>query len=54
MELHRHLGHITASSARKLVKSSAITGVKLDPSLQEAACDACIFAHATCQPIPKV
>jgi hypothetical protein len=54
MELHQCLGHITASSAQKLLKSGAITGIKLDPSSQEAACDACIFAHATRQPIPKV
>jgi hypothetical protein len=54
MELHRCLGHIAISSARKLVASRAITGIKLDPTLQEAACDACIFVHATHQPVPKV
>jgi hypothetical protein len=54
MELHRRLGHIAASSACKLVESSTITGVKLDPSLQEAACDTCIFARTTWQPVPKV
>jgi transposase InsO family protein len=54
MELHRRLGHIATSSACKLVESGAITGVKLDPSSQEAACDACIFAHTTWQPVPKV
>jgi transposase InsO family protein len=54
MELHRRLGHIAISSARKLVESGAVTGIKLDPASQEAACDACIFARATCQPVPKV
>ncbi len=54
MELHRRLGHITTSSARKLMDSRAVTGIKLDPASQEAACDACIFAHATHQPVPKV
>jgi coenzyme F420-reducing hydrogenase beta subunit len=54
MELHRHLGHIAASSARKLVQSGAVTGVKLDPALTEGHCDACIFAHATWHPIPSV
>jgi hypothetical protein len=54
IELHCHLGHITISSAQKLVVSGAITGIKLDPTLQEAACDACIFACTTCQPVPKV
>jgi hypothetical protein len=48
MELHRRLGHITASSAQKLIESGAITRIKLDPSSQEAACDACIFARVTC------
>ena len=54
MELHRCLGHIAISSARKLVESRVITGIKLDSSLQKAACNACIFAHITRQPIPKV
>jgi hypothetical protein len=54
MELHWRLSHIAASSACKLVKSGTITRVKLDPSSQEAACDACIFAGATWQPVPKV
>ena len=54
MELHHRLGHIAVSSAWKLVESGAITGIKLDPASQEAACDACIFTCATCQPIPKV
>ena len=54
MELHCRLGHIAASSARKLVESGAVTGVKLDPGSQEADCDACIYARATRLPIPKV
>ena len=54
MELHRRLGHIAVNSARKLVESGAVTGIKLDPASQEATCDACIFAHATRQPVPKV
>ena len=54
MELHRRLGHIAAASACKLVESRAVIGVQLDPNSQEAECDACIFAHATCQPIPCV
>ena len=29
-------------------------GVKLDLDFQEMNCDACAFAHATCQLIPKV
>lgn len=54
MELHRRLGHIAVTSARKLVESGAVIGVELDPSSQEADCDACIFARATRLPIPKV
>jgi hypothetical protein len=44
MELHRHLGHIAPLSAHKLVQNSAIAGIELDPDLQEADCDACIYA----------
>ena len=54
MELHRHLGHIATSSARKLVESGAITGVKLDSSSKESPCDTCIFSRATRHAIPKV
>jgi hypothetical protein len=54
MELHRQLGHIAVSSACKLVESGAITGVNLDPTSKEAACDACIFARATRHSVPKV
>ena len=51
MELHRHLGHISVTSTRKLVQSRAIKGIKLDPNAPETDCEACIFAHAMCLPI---
>src|SRR5258707_4297286 len=54
MELHRRLSHIAVASARKLVESGTIIGVELDQSSPETDCDACIFARATCLPIPKV
>jgi transposase InsO family protein len=54
MELHRRLGHIAPSSARKLVQSHAIVGIELDPDSQETDCDAYIFARATRLPVPKV
>jgi hypothetical protein len=54
MELHRRMGHIAASSARKLVKSGTVVGIELDPGTQEADCDACIYARATRLPISKV
>ena len=54
MELHRRLGHIAASTARKLVESGAVTGIKLDPESKESPCSACLYAHVTRQPIPSV
>ena len=55
MELHRRLGHIASTSARKLVESGTVVGVELDPdALDETQCDACIFARAACLSIPKV
>ena len=54
MELHRRMGHIAPSSARKLIDSGAVTGVKIDPESKESHCDACLYARATRQPIPSV
>jgi GAG-pre-integrase domain len=53
MELHHRLGHISVDTARKLVESGAVRGIELDPNSQESPCDACIFARATCLPIPR-
>src|SRR6266571_4246158 len=54
MELHRRMGHIAPASARALIEKNLVTGIKLDPDLREAQCDACIFARATCKPVPKM
>ena len=54
MELHHQLGHIAVSSAWKLVESGVVIGVNLDPSSKGGDCNACIFACATCLPVPKV
>ena len=54
MEWHCHLGHIMVENAHKLVESSAIVGIELDLSSQEGDCNTCIFAYATCLPVPKV
>ncbi|KAI0265510.1 hypothetical protein BGY98DRAFT_880466, partial [Russula aff. rugulosa BPL654] len=54
MELHRRMGHIAAASARKLVESGAVVGIKLDPESQERDCNVCIYARATRLPIPKM
>jgi hypothetical protein len=54
MELHRCMGHIAPASAHVLVKKGLVTGIRLDPDSREADCKACLFAHATRKPIPKV
>jgi hypothetical protein len=47
MELHCRLGHISVTTTHKLVESSAIQGIELDPDSQESPCNAYIFIHAT-------
>ncbi len=53
---HRHMGHISPSSACSLVQNGMVTGVKLDASLlnKQVFCESCIYAKATRKPIPKV
>jgi hypothetical protein len=53
IELHRHLWHIAIASARKLVESGAITGIKLDLNSQEHECGAYMYAWATPLDIQK-
>jgi hypothetical protein len=54
MELHQRMGHIAPASARKLVEGGLVTGIALDPNSREEHCEACIFARATRQPVPKL
>lgn len=54
MELHHQMGHIAPSTVQKLVDSGAITGVNIDPKSKESHCNACLYTHATRQPIPSV
>ena len=54
MELHRRMGHIAPASARKLVTDGLVTGIALDSSSREEHCEACIYARATRQPVPKL
>jgi hypothetical protein len=54
MELHRRLNHITPESARNLVQSGAVIGVKLDPDSQIEDCSVCKQAKATRLPIHKI
>ena len=54
MELHRQMGHIAPTTARRLVEAGLVTGITIDPKLQEEHCEACIFARTTRKPVPKV
>jgi hypothetical protein len=54
IELHHHLSYIAPLSAHKLVQNGAIIRIELDPDLQKADYDACIYAQATRLPVPKV
>jgi hypothetical protein len=47
MELHRRMGHIAPTSARKLVEDRLVTRITLDPKSHEEHCDACIYMHMT-------
>ena len=53
MELHCCMGHIVPNTACAFVEKGLVSGIKLDPNSQEAPCDACLFAHATCKAVPK-
>jgi hypothetical protein len=53
IELHSHLGHISVASTCKLIENRAVKGIKLDPDVPKTDCKACIFARATCIPVPK-
>ena len=48
------MGHIAPASARKLVTDGLVTGIALDSSSREEHCEACIYARATRQPVPKL
>jgi hypothetical protein len=54
MELHCRMGHIMPASARKLIEDGLVIGIALDPELHKEHCNACIYVHATRQPVPKV
>jgi hypothetical protein len=54
-QLHRHLGHVSAVSIRKLIDEGMVEGLKLEKSaLSESLfCKSCVHAKATRKPIPK-
>jgi transposase InsO family protein len=54
MELHRCMGHIAPASAHKLIDDGLVTGLTLDPNSRVEHCEACIYARATRQPVPKL
>ncbi len=54
MELHQRMGHIAPVSACCLIEDGMVTGLALDPDSKEEHCDACIYAHATHQPVLKL
>jgi len=55
MELHRHMGHIAPSAARRLAEEGLVSGLKFDLSKDEPTfCESCVYAKATRKPIMKV
>src|ERR1700761_6739183 len=48
------MGHIAPNSAHALIEKGLVLGIKLDPDSNKVPCNACLFAHATCKPVPKV
>lgn len=55
MELHRRMGHISPSVARRLAEKGMVTGVKVDLSSGESTfCETCVYAKATRKPILKM
>jgi transposase InsO family protein len=54
MELHRRMGHIAPSVARRLAENGLVSGVKVDLSSGESVyCESCVYAKATRKPIAK-
>ncbi|TFY50793.1 hypothetical protein EVG20_g11324 [Dentipellis fragilis] len=54
MELHRRMGHIAPSAAKRLIENGFITGLRLDTSSEEPTfCESCIYAKAVRKSIPK-
>ena len=54
MELHRRMGHIAPSAARRLAEQGLVSGLKFDLSKDEPTfCESCVYAKATRKPIAK-
>ncbi|KZV59038.1 hypothetical protein PENSPDRAFT_552745, partial [Peniophora sp. CONT] len=53
-QLHRRLGHISATTARKMVERGYVTGLSLsDTDDKQFFCESCAFAKATRAPVPN-
>ncbi|KAG2758121.1 hypothetical protein P692DRAFT_20692856, partial [Suillus brevipes Sb2] len=54
MELHRRMGHIAPSVAKRLAENGLVSGMKVNMSSGEPYfCETCVYAKATRKPIAK-
>jgi len=54
-QLHRRLGHISASAARKLVSDRLVTGLRLEGGdVGEFFCEFCAYGKMTRTPVAKI
>ncbi|KIJ08749.1 hypothetical protein PAXINDRAFT_63122, partial [Paxillus involutus ATCC 200175] len=54
MELHRRMGHISPSVARRLAENGLVSGLKFGMSADEPTfCELCVYAKAMRKPIAK-
>jgi hypothetical protein len=54
MELHRRMGHIAPSVAKRLVEKGFVTGIALDLSSGEPTfCESCVHAKSKRKPVPQ-
>ncbi|THH14813.1 hypothetical protein EW146_g5572 [Bondarzewia mesenterica] len=55
MEFHRQMGHVSPSTAKRLVEKGFVMGVKLvdTASGDPLFCESCVFAKAHRKPVPK-
>ena len=52
-ELHQQMGHIAPKTAKQMVSSEAIKGIKIDLTSEIKQCNSCKYAKATWKPIKK-
>jgi hypothetical protein len=54
MTLHRMMGHIAPTTARRMVERGSVTGVRILSGDPVEFCESCIYAKATRKPIPRM